>query len=209
MQILEEGLNELSLEYTNRQKKLLNKYISEIEMWNKKYGLVNAKGETLVIKHILDSLTGVEHIKAMNAKTLADVGSGAGLPGIPLSIFLPEMEITLIERSAKRVKFLRNIQAFLGLENLKIIEDDLKNVVEKFDLVTFRAFKPIEPGIVKLLLRILDEKGRLVAYKAKMENINQEIDMVKDLAEAEKIIPVTVPRLCDERNLVIYRSKSD
>lgn len=209
MQILEEGLNELNLEYTNKQKKLLNKYISEIEMWNKKYGLVNAKGDTLVTKHILDSLTGVEHIQAMKAKTLADVGSGAGLPGIPLSIFLPHMDITLIERSAKRVKFLRNIQAFLGLDNLKIIEDDLKNVNEKFDLVTFRAFKPIEPGIVKLLLKILDDKGRLVAYKAKMDNINQEIEMVKDMAEAERIISVSVPRLSDERNLVIYKVKSD
>jgi len=204
MKILEDGLGQLNLEYTKKQLKELHKYISEIEMWNPRYGLVNAVGETLVTKHILDSLTGVEHIRALDAETLADVGSGAGLPGIPLAIMLPQLKITLIERSGKRVRFLRNVQALLGLENLTIEEADLKVVKDKFDLVTFRAFKPIEPGIVKLLLNILEEKGKLVAYKGKMGNINMEIESVKDLAKIEKIIPVTVPGLIDERHLVLY-----
>lgn len=204
MKVLDDGLEQLGLNYVNKQVKLLNRYINEIEMWNSRYGLVNAKGETLVIKHILDSLTGVKYIESRKVHSLADVGSGAGLPGIPLSIFLPQMEITLVERSGKRVRFLRNVKALLGLENLSIIEDDLKNITEKFDLVTFRAFKPVEPAIVKLLQNILNESGKLVAYKGKIENINQEIEMVRDLVTAEEIIPVSVPGLDDERNLVIY-----
>jgi len=206
MKILENGLDALNLEYSKKQTKLLNKYISEIEMWNSRYGLVNASGETLVTKHILDSLTGVEHIQSLKSQTLADVGSGAGLPGIPLAIMLPGLQITLIERSGKRVRFLRSVQALLGLENLQVMEADLKNVQEKYDLVTFRAFKPIEPGIVKMLVNILTDSGKLVAYKGKMENISQEIEMVKDLVSVEKIIPLYVPGLDDERNLVIYSS---
>ncbi|MBI9098870.1 MAG: 16S rRNA (guanine(527)-N(7))-methyltransferase RsmG [Spirochaetaceae bacterium] len=206
MKSLEDGLKELKIEYSNIQLKTLNKYIGEVEMWNKRYGLVNASGETLVTKHILDSLTGVNHIREMKIHTLADVGSGAGLPGIPLSIFLPEMKISLIERSGKRVRFLRNVQILLGLKNVEIIEADLKDVTSRYDLVTFRAFKPIEPGIIQLLKNILAEGGKIVAYKARMENINQEIEMVKDLIQVEKIVSVSVPGLEDERNLVFYRS---
>jgi 16S rRNA (guanine527-N7)-methyltransferase len=206
LNILEEGLKELNLEYTKKQTKLINRYVSEIEMWNPKYGLVNAKGDTLMTKHILDSLTGVKAIKEMNGYSLADVGSGAGLPGIPLAIMIPELHVTLIERSGKRVRFLRNVQALLGLDNLEIQEEDLKNVTDKFDLVTFRAFKPLEPGIIRLLMNILGDSGKLVAYKGKMENITMEIEMVKDLATVEKIIPLSVPGLRDERNLVIYKA---
>lgn len=206
MKVLDEGLKELGIEFTNRQLKLLNKYISEIELWNKRYGLVNAVGETLVTKHILDSLTGVEPIRKLGRSTLADVGSGAGLPGIPLAIMLPELNITLIERSGKRIRFLRNVQALLGLKNLNVLEADLKNVREKYDLVTFRAFKPIEPVIMGLLMNILQKNGRLVAYKGKMENINLEIDSVKDLAHLVDVVPLSVPGLNDERNLVIYSS---
>ena len=204
MKILNEGLKELQIEYTNAQVKILNKYISEIELWNKRYGLVNASGETLVTKHILDSLTGVNHIAGFNAASLADVGSGAGLPGIPLAIMLPQLQVTLIERSGKRVRFLQNVKALLGLKNVTIIEDDLKNVSNKFDLVTFRAFKPVEPVIITLLMNILKEKGRLVAYKGRMENINAEIETIKGIAQVQQIIPLTVPGLNDERNLVIY-----
>jgi 16S rRNA (guanine527-N7)-methyltransferase len=206
MNILNEGLDKLNLEYTQKQTKLINRYVSEIEMWNSRYGLVNAVGEMLITKHILDSLTGVEPIRSMGVKTLADVGSGAGLPGIPLAIMLPELQITLIERSGKRVRFLRSVQALLGLPNLTVLEADLKDVPDKFDLVTFRAFKPIEPGIITLLMQILNDSGKLIAYKGKLENINQEIEMVKNIVTVEKVIPVHVPGLDDERNLVIYRS---
>ncbi len=204
MKILDKGLVELGLSYSKKQLKLLKLYISEIEMWNPRYGLVNAKGDMLITKHILDSLSGVKTIESLTAKTLADVGSGAGLPGIPLAIMLPELHVTLVERSGKRIRFLRNVKAMLSLENLTICEKDLKDVDDKYDLVTFRAFKPIEPEIVGLLMRILNETGKMIAYKGKMENINSEIEMVKDIATAEKIIPISVPGLSDERNIVIY-----
>ncbi|MCP4160322.1 MAG: 16S rRNA (guanine(527)-N(7))-methyltransferase RsmG, partial [Deltaproteobacteria bacterium] len=199
-------LKELNLDYSKRQLKLLNIYISEIELWNPRYGLVNAKGDMLVIKHILDSLTGVKIVKSFNKRDLADVGSGAGLPGIPLAIMMPELKVTLIERSGKRVRFLRSIKAMLALDNLSICEMDLKDVKTKYDLVTFRAFKPVEPEIMKLLMRILDKNGKMIAYKGKKENVKMEMDMVKDIASVENIFPVFIPGINDERTLVVYRS---
>lgn len=205
MSILNDGIAKLGLECSDEQLSLLNQYISEIELWNPRYGLVNAEGDDLVIRHILDSLAGAAPIKAKEVSNLADVGSGAGLPGIPLAIIFPHIQVSLVERSGKRVRFLRNVVAVLNLKNVTVLESDLKDVSERFDLVTFRAFKPVEPGIVGLLMNILNEKGKLAAYKGKMENIREEIDQVRTIAEAEEVLPLAIPGLKEERHLVFYR----
>jgi len=204
MSLLTDGLRKLNLHYSEEQLDLLNRYIGEIELWNPRYGLVNAKGDDLIRRHILDSLAGASAVATKQPASLADVGSGAGLPGIPLAIMLPQVQVTLIERSGKRARFLRNVAAVLNLENLTIMEADLKNVRERYGLVTFRAFKPVEPGIMELLLNILDKEGILAAYKGKMDNIREEIDLVSSLAEAREILPLSVPGVKEERHLVIY-----
>jgi len=205
MALLNDGLKELNLPFTEEQLNLLNRYIGEIELWNPRYGLVNAEGDDLIRRHILDSLAGVSAVARKQPASLADVGSGAGLPGIPLAIMLPQVAVTLIERSGKRVRFLRNAAAVLNLKNLTIMEADLKNVRERYDLVTFRAFKPVEPGIMELLMNILDKEGVLAAYKGKRENIREEIDLVSSLAEAREILPLSVPGVREERHLVFYK----
>lgn len=207
MSLLTEGLNQLKIDYSDQQLKQLTQYISEIEMWNPRYGLVNASGDDLVVRHILDSLSGVPVLSDRNISTLADVGSGAGLPGIPLAIMLPHVQVSLIERSGKRVRFLRNIQAVLNLKNLTVLEQDLKDVKEHFDLVTFRAFKPIEPGILDLLLNILQKEGYLAAFKGKMKNIKSETKLVGNLAKVQDLITLDVPGLKEERHLVLYSKK--
>lgn len=206
MSLLTDGIETLGLKYEDKQISQLKQYISEIEMWNPRYGLVNASGDDLVIRHILDSLAGAGIIESLKIKTLADVGSGAGLPGIPLAIMLPQLQVTLIERSGKRVRFLRNVVTMLNLKNVTIQEVDLKDVKDDYDLVTFRAFKPIEPGILKLLLAILNEQGYLAAFKGKRSNIDEEIALVKGLASVKQIYPLSVPGLQEERHLVLYQS---
>ncbi|MEA1910981.1 MAG: RsmG family class I SAM-dependent methyltransferase, partial [Spirochaetota bacterium] len=106
---LKKGLEQIGIGYTSAQLGLLELYISEIELWNNKYKLVSARGEELIIRHILDSLSAIPELKQLTFKTAADVGSGAGLPGIPLAIFLPKVHFSLIERSGRRAGFLRNI----------------------------------------------------------------------------------------------------
>ena len=111
---------------------ILQKYIEEIELFNQAYGLVKVKDrDELIVKHILDSLAPLELITQLLKKStcislepwqIADVGSGAGFPGIPLAAHLPSAEFTLIERMGRRAGFLRNCIAVLGLSNVQVEE---------------------------------------------------------------------------------------
>jgi 16S rRNA (guanine527-N7)-methyltransferase len=195
---------------------LLEKYIAEIELFNPAYGLVGAKdhGE-LVTKHILDSLAPLgiiihllEERKQTEGRVLriADAGSGAGLPGIPLAIALPHISFTLIERMGRRAGFLRNTIAVLGLSNVAVAEGEMeKQKPGYFDIITFRAFRPLEPPILKGLFRLLAEGGVLAAYKGRMEAIQTEMEGAKEYAGEWEALPCPVPGLGEERHLVLIR----
>lgn len=205
MSVLIEGLNELNIEYTGDQLNLINEYIDEVMLFNPKYGLVHASGDTFIIKHILDSLAGVRGIKNLNPTTIADVGSGGGFPGIPLAIFFPDVEFHLIERSGKRCNFLRNAILTLGLKNVKVRESAVELIKERFDIVTFRAFTPMEIPITTCLLSLLNETGVIFAYKGKEDTIAEELKVIRNLIKNSEIIPVKVPFLMEERNFLILK----
>lgn len=203
MSLLTDGLDELNIGYTDREINLIEEYIDEVMLFNPKYGLVNAEGDTFIIKHILDSLAGVNSIKERNPQKIADVGSGGGFPGIPLAIFFPDIEFHLIERSGKRCNFLRNALLTLGLNNVKVRECPVEEVEEKFDLVTFRAFTPMEEPITKCLLSLLNTNGIIFAYKGKKETIKEELNVINSLIESSEIVDIKVPFLSDERHFLI------
>jgi 16S rRNA (guanine527-N7)-methyltransferase len=204
-ELLKEGLIQLELEFSSSQLEMLNLYISEIELWNKKYKLVGAGGEQLIIRHILDSLSAVSKLREFTFKTAADVGSGAGLPGIPLALFFPDIQFVLIERSGRRVGFLRNVISLLDLGNrVKIIEAGLEEVNNKFDLVLFRAFRNLI-DYYDDLERITSPGGIMFAYKGKVENIRAEISSLGQGVSVD-IQPAIVPFLNEERNFCIFNS---
>ncbi|MGL1891154.1 MAG: 16S rRNA (guanine(527)-N(7))-methyltransferase RsmG [Spirochaetaceae bacterium] len=203
MSVLIDGLKELKIDYASEQLDLITEYIDEVMLFNPKYSLVNATGDTFIIKHILDSLAGVHEIRKLDPKTIADVGSGGGFPGIPLAIILPEVEFHLIERSGKRCNFLRNAILTLGLKNVTVRESAVEKIKERFDIVTFRAFTPMEPPITKCLLSLLNDEGIIFAYKGKKETIVQELKVIDNLVNDTKIIPIKVPFLDDKRNFLI------
>lgn len=205
MSVLLEGLGKLGVKYSDRELELLNEYIDEVMLFNPKYGLVNATGDTFIIKHILDSLTGVNPIQERNPRRVADVGSGGGFPGIPLAIFMPEVEFHLIERSGKRCNFLRNAIHTLGIKNVKVRESAVEAIDERFDIVTFRAFTPMEKPITKCLLSLLDRDGEIFAYKGRKSTINEELKEIDSLISYNSIISVNVPFLDDERNFLVLK----
>lgn len=205
MSVLEDGLKKLNIDYSENEIRLITEYIDEVMLFNPKYGLVNAEGDTFIIKHILDSLSGVNEIKNRDPKSIADVGSGGGFPGIPLAIFFPEIEFHLIERSGKRCNFLRNAILTLGLKNVKVRESAVELIKERFDLVTFRAFTPMEPEITLCLLSILNEDGVIFAYKGRLSTITEELNVIKDIIKTSEVITVSVPFLNDERNFLILK----
>jgi len=192
---------------------LLNRYIKEIELFNPVYGLVGTNNsEELVVKHILDSLSPLgtisrllNEICAEGMPRIADAGSGAGLPGIPLAIVLPNCGFTLIERMGRRAGFLCGAKAVLNLSNVTVEEGELEKTSRgPFSLVTFRAFKPLEPKLLKTLLRICAPGGVIAAYKGKREKTEAELAAL-DACGKWEIVPCEVPFLEEERHLLVIR----
>lgn len=205
MGILENGLARMGLAPDSEKVALLERYIKELELWNPRYGLVNAEGDDLVIRHILDSLAGVKTMQGLAPSVVADIGSGAGLPGIPLAIMLPHIRFHLVERSGKRTGFLRNIILTLGLTNVSVIEETMEKLTDRYEVVTFRAFSPFQNDLMKYLKKILcEDKGTILAYKGRRELIDKELDSLgEDPVRETSIVDVDVPFLDEERHLVI------
>jgi 16S rRNA (guanine527-N7)-methyltransferase len=201
----------------------LVRYINEIEFFNSAYGLVGVQdNDELVIKHILDSLAPLGIIYNLLENTvpagetpvrkIADAGSGAGLPGIPLAITLPMYDFTLIERMGRRAGFLWNTEAALGLSNITVEESELEKTEKgRFALVTFRAFKPLEKKLLKTLFSICAPKGIIAAYKGRREKIEEEmLPLEKQIMEAGgrwEVIPCKVPFLDEERHLLVIHTE--
>ena len=221
--MLEEGLHRLNLfdkaavqNSKGAALALLKKYIEEIELFNEAYGLVKVKDRNeLIVKHILDSLAPLGIIiRLLEDRTgtwqIADVGSGGGFPGIPLAIFLPDIEFTLIERMGRRAGFLQNCIAVLGLKNVRVEEIEMEKAAAGFfDVAVFRAFRPLEPAILKGLLRLLKPNGFLAAWKGRLENSREEMTVAEKFSSTLhwEIHPLNIPFLEDERHLTVIRIK--
>ena len=201
--VLEEGLAQLDIPFNVDQLLKLHIFLQELERWNKAYGFVKAAGQQLIIRHVLDSLSAWRKISALPRRAqVVDVGSGAGFPGIPLAVFLADSRFTLLEPSAKKAAFLRNVAILAHLDNVEVEEARLEDVERHFDLVVFRAFTPLHREI-DALRRILNHNGVIIAYKGKRARILEEIDEAGISLEQVLIEAVEVPFLSEERHLVI------
>jgi len=203
-------------------------YVDEIERFNHAYGLVKvANREELIVKHILDSLAPLACIAqpfsgTAQGSSVADAGSGAGLPGIPLAICLPDTQFTLIERMGRRAGFLRNVLAVLGLSNCRVEETEIEKTASsipgepselreasepgapgQFDTICFRAFHPLTPELLKHLFRLLVPGGRLAAYKGRKDRTEAEMAAAGLEPGDWQLIPLSVPFLDEERHLAI------
>ena len=158
----------------------LSRLYDEISLFNPSYGLVNAQGRDLVIRHILDCLAPVGIIRSGSSgekPLMADLGSGSGLPGLVLASVLQDWDISLVERMGRRAGFLRNTVAAMGMsQSVKVVQKDLSEVQDSYDIITFRAFRQFK-DIISDLDRILVPGGKVFAYKSSEENIREEIQV--------------------------------
>lgn len=212
------GLIELGLSESeaSRISPLMEKYINEIILFNSAYNLTNTSDhDELLIRHIYDSLAPYSTFCKLfeNAHnnpdfTAGDIGSGGGLPGIPLAAAFSDVNFCLVERMSKRCAFLENVAAILGLKNVTVINSEAEKVQkEKFDVITFRAFRPLDDKMTKTLLGITKKGGTLAAYKAKMDSIKTEMEDIKKIVPDYEVVNLTVPGLNDsERNLVLIHN---
>lgn len=225
IRLLSRGLSDLGLEPEGALLDTLLRYLEEIERQNPALGLVGASGDELVIKHALDSLApikllrdlaadiGTRRAHSAGARTstklrIADLGSGAGLPGIPLALAMPEADFHLIDRMTRRTDFLRYILDVLELDNVQVLENQVEHIRESWDIVVFRAFRPFERKLFKRVFALCASDGYVAAYKGKIEKARAELAAIDGLYADCRIEPVTVPFLSDERCLVIMSPSS-
>lgn len=196
---------------TEEQKYKLEKYKDLLIEWNKKFNLTSITEEKeIYLKHFYDSLCIVKAVNLNEKKNLCDFGTGAGFPGVVLSIVFPKLEIALIESNSKKISFLNIIKENLNLNNITIINDRMenysKNNKEKFDIITCRAVSNL--GIIaELSIMPLKINGLFLPLKA---NLKEEISKFKNKIEKlgykiENKIEYILPKENSKRTIPILK----
>ncbi len=160
------------------QEKQVNKFIKEAFHYNKTHNLfVRESEETIYNKDIKDCWPLIDHIK--NNDKILDVGTGAGFPGVLISIAKPNLSITLAESSKKKTYFLKKTIKRLGLQNIRVEESHLTNKASlgPFSVITARAFSHTQ-NIINICDHMLQPKGRYLLLKGKRAKIEEEIESI-------------------------------
>lgn len=198
--ILVSGIASLNLNVTDQQVDQLLNFIKLIEKWNKAYNLTAIRDRDGMARlHILDSLAIVPHIEGQR---VIDIGTGAGLPGIPLAICLPEVGFTLLDSNAKKTRFVQQVVLELKLKNVEVLHSRVENYhpEQTYDAVLTRAFASL-PDIVRLTAHLLSKDGVLLAMKG--QNLDAEL---AEITAKKSVISVSVPGTDVERCLVRIQS---
>lgn len=200
-EILSNGLCQLSLAQTldEQQQSSLIKYVELLEKWNKTYNLTAVrKPEQMVTRHLLDSLSICPYIRG---KHILDVGTGAGLPGIPLAIMFPEKQFTLLDSNNKKTRFVTQAVSELELLNVDVVQSRVENFQfpALFDTITTRAYSAIGE-MVKQTSHLLVSDGVFLAMKG--ANPVAEIDEMSEKYAVKESHVIKVPGLEEERHLL-------
>ena len=202
-----EEVKKLGIEVTDRKLEQLEKYYELLIEYNKVMNLTGiTKKEDVYLKHFYDSLTISKIINLNNEKSLCDLGSGAGFPGIVLKIFYPNLDIVLIDSLNKRINFLNKVIEELELKNIAAvhsrIEDYSKENNEKFDIVTARAVAPLNI-LLELGIKLVKIEKYFIAMKGNLENeANFENAINKLNCKLENILKFTLPIEKSNRSLI-------
>lgn len=173
---LERGATELGVALAAAQLGQFEQYLAELQKWNRKINLTGASTiQDLITKHVLDSLAGLKVLEDLPPGTrVADLGAGAGFPGLPIKLARPDLSVTLIEPREKRAAFLTTVGALLALQNLTIVEAALSrahprpDLAGRFGCVVMRAVS--EPREARLLASpLLAEGGRIVIWVSEQQ----------------------------------------
>ncbi len=199
---LASGAAELGVELDESAQHALLSYIALLKRWNKVYNLTAIKGDAnMLTRHLLDSLSVVKVLRGNNT---IDIGTGAGLPGIPVAIANPQMQLTLLDSNAKRCRFLRQVQAQLKLDNVSIVQMRVEEYqpAEKFDNLLSRAFSSLQ-SFISSSAHLLAEGGQLIAMKGVWPGDEQEL--LTNSFKIDEVVKLMVPGLPEQRHLVICK----
>ena len=192
----------LDVELTEQQCDRLLRYMGLMQKWNRTYNLTAVRNEAdMLTHHLLDSLSVVPHLVG---HTIADIGSGGGLPGIPIAIARPDTSVTLVEAVQKKVAFLRQAAIEVGLKNVTVVatrvEEWRPNVL--FDFVISRAFAQLR-DFLSVAEHVCAPGGLLAAMKGVFPQ--EELDAVPTGFHVTRTIALEIPGLAAERHLILVK----
>jgi 16S rRNA (guanine527-N7)-methyltransferase len=234
---IEQGVIELGLKCPANFATRLEKFIQSLVKWNKVYNLTSIRDpEAMVALHLLDSLAVApfvasyatpflsrpsmtskqDQVVSVPAVKILDVGSGAGLPGIPLAMYFPQFEFVLLDSNGKKTRFLQQMQIELKLTNVTIVQSRVEDYAGQFEIVMCRAFANLA-DISQGLQHLLVDEGNLLAMKGKPEvddSLQQKVDdslqqKVDDSTQSglkiAEVHALQVPGIDAERHLYVLQ----
>lgn len=181
----------------------LAEYLALLQKWNQVYNLTAVRDpDRMITHHLLDSLSVLPHLEARPCTRVLDVGSGAGLPGIPLAIARPEWHVSLLDSNHKKGAFMQQAVAELGLGNAAVVVSRVEafSPAQRYDVVISRAFSDLST-FAEAAARLVAAQGRLVAMKGVFPH--EEVEQVPASVRVIDSPSVAVPGLPAERHLVI------
>ena len=197
---LESGVDRLELEAPPGAVNKLMTYMELLKEWSGTYNLVAPRErDFLLARHLLDSLS---IARWLQPGSLLDVGTGAGLPGLPLAIIKPDMEATLVDSAGKKIRFIRHVVRTLKLSNVHALNQRVEDLAGKgaYANITSRAFASLH-DFVEAVRPCADENTRLLAMKGARPT--KELKDLPSWVTVQSVEPLTVPYLHAERHLVI------
>ncbi|MBV1950833.1 MAG: 16S rRNA (guanine(527)-N(7))-methyltransferase RsmG [Cycloclasticus sp.] len=195
---LEQGLAEMKIELPVEAVSQLMDFLRMLVKWNRVYNLSAIKeAEQMIDLHLLDSLA---ILPFLHGQRCIDVGTGAGLPGIPLAIARPDMMFSLLDSNSKKTRFIQQVCIDLGLKNVQVVHERVENYQpsQRFDTLTARAFTGL-PDLLTKTRHLLCSNGKLLAMKSKETDKLEREDYT-----FESLQSLAIPGLEATRNLVIY-----
>jgi len=204
------GATEMSVTLSDSQIEKLLTYVREFEKWNKAYNLSAVRDiRQMVARHLLDSLSVVPWFSAnkkFSATRVIDVGTGGGLPGIPLAIMFPEKQFTLLDSNGKKTRFLFHVKTLLGLTNVTVENRRVEEFQpeQKFNAVISRAFASLQ-DMTEGCAHLLEDEGVFLAMKGLFPQ--DELAPISDKIELIESVKLLVAETDGERHLLVLQPK--
>ncbi len=195
---LQTGIQQLGLNLSQPQQQKLLAYLELLTKWNAAYNLTAIREpEAMLVQHLLDSLSIWSHLPFGK---ILDVGTGAGLPGIPLALAMPDREFTLLDSNGKKCRFLIHVKHQLQLDNVTVTQTRVEQFQGQFDGIVSRAFATII-DMLQNTEYLCSNRGVFLAMKGNYPAT--EIAEIPRHFSLQQVVKLTVPYLAAERHLVI------
>ena len=201
---IDQGLQQMDLEVPPEARARMQAHLDLVAKWNRVHNLTSVREpEQMVTLHLLDSLSLVPHLR--DARRIADIGTGAGFPGVPVAVARPRAHVTLVESSHKKCAFLEQVKAEVGIANIDVVCERVEHwrPAERFDAVVSRAFAELADFVAQAA-HLVAPGGRLLAMKGL--HPYEEIARLPPTHRVKDVLELRVPGLDAKRHLVVLEA---